>query len=148
MKLRLYRGGLAESMATIVEIEPTMEALLQEVRKEMANVISFPDSALTIKPYGFDSRTNWNTYIVEIQSFGVYGFTDGPLTFKSGDFVRTARVLEPRDFTLEGQMNRRCNTTGTVVAEHNSHGLCYDVRHVDGSLGCYDPDEITLEPKE
>jgi hypothetical protein len=134
-------------MATVVEIEPTMEALLQEVRKEMANVISFPDSALTIKPYG-------DYYVVEIQGFGVYGFTDGPLAFKSGDFVRTARALEPRDFTLEGQMNRRCNTIGTVVAdwqsspEHNSHGLCYDVRHVDGSLGCYDPDEITLEPKE
>jgi hypothetical protein len=73
-------------------------------------------------------------------------------TFKLGDFVRTAQTLEPRDFTPEGQLSRRCNATGYVVGEHNSHGLCYDVRHEDGvagggTLGCYDPDEITKEPE-
>jgi len=79
MKLRQHRGGLEESMATTIEIEPTMEALLAAVRASMSP-LSVADDSLSVKPYGFDKRINWDTHIVEIQGFGVYGFTDGPLS--------------------------------------------------------------------
>jgi hypothetical protein len=35
---------------------------------------------VSVKPYVFDKRINWDTHIVEIQGLGVYGFTDGPLS--------------------------------------------------------------------
>jgi len=35
---------------------------------------------------------------------------------------------------------------GVVLDHHDSHGLCYDVRHDDGSFCCYDPDEIEKLP--
>jgi hypothetical protein len=34
---------------------------------------------VTIKPYCYDNRIGWDTYIVIVKGHGVYGFTNGPL---------------------------------------------------------------------
>ena len=56
------------------------------------------------------------------------------------------RTLEPKadNYTAEGKKKRKWGVTGIIIAHHNSHGLCYDVRHDDGSVGTYDPDELEL----
>lgn len=33
---------------------------------------------------------------------------------------------------------------GEVIGEHNSHGLCYDVQHEDGTTVSYDPLELEV----
>ena len=78
-------------------------------------------------------------------SYDEYHFQyDAPLEkFKIGARVKTADEISQRDFSKEAMKYRRTNTIGTVVREHNSHGLCYDVYHdADGTIGCYDPDEL------
>ena len=37
------------------------------------------DKHLVIEEYGYDNRINWNTYIVYLPDYGVWGFTDGPV---------------------------------------------------------------------
>jgi hypothetical protein len=32
-----------------------------------------------IEPYGYDQRIGWYTYIVSMEGYGVFGFTNGPL---------------------------------------------------------------------
>ena len=59
-----------------------------------------------------------------------------------GVAVRTAATLEQRDFLPE--TIRRASVNGLVVRSKTGHGLCYEVRHVDGECGWYDPDELTL----
>ena len=59
----------------------------------------------------------------------------------------TVRTTEPNEskreeWTDEGWAKRKWGVTGTVLTHHDSHGLCYDVQHPDGSVGCYDPSEI------
>lgn len=66
----------------------------------------------------------------------------GPVRFKVGDRVSTSGILENRDFNEEAIRTRRPNAKGTVTGHHDSHGLCYVVRHDDGVSGCYDPDEL------
>ena len=39
--------------------------------------------------------------------------------------------------------DRRWGVSGGVFNESDSHGLCYQVKHDDGSLGWYDPSELT-----
>lgn len=34
-------------------------------------------SALQITPYGLDPRTRWDTYLITIPGYGVWGFSDG-----------------------------------------------------------------------
>jgi len=64
-----------------------------------------------------------------------------------GAAVRTAAALEQRDFLPE--TIRRASVNGLVVRSKTGHGLCYEVRHVDGECGWYDPDELTkLAPVE
>jgi AMMECR1 domain-containing protein len=56
------------------------------------------------------------------------------------------RTLEPKadNYTDEGVKKRKWGVNGVIIAHHNSHGLCYDVRHEDGSIGTYDPNELEL----
>jgi hypothetical protein len=85
MKFRFHRGGLDESMATAVDIEPTKVAITKHCNAQYTGSAStrpmvYHAQYIEVKPYGFDSRINWDTYIVTMSGYGVIGFTDGPVT--------------------------------------------------------------------
>ncbi len=49
----------------------------------------------------------------------------------------------PADWTAEAVARRRFGVTGVVVQHHDSHGLCFDVRHDDDdTVGCYEEREL------
>ena len=78
MKFREHRGGLTESMATVVDVDgKTALIALMRDRLKPYN-FTFEDADLTVEPYVFDERIGWDTYIVSIKGYGVAGFTDGP----------------------------------------------------------------------
>lgn len=80
MKIREHRRGFAESMETVVEIEPTIEAVAGVIRKVWGESIG-KCMIVTVTPYyGFDQRNGWDTHIVVVAGHGVFGFTDGPLS--------------------------------------------------------------------
>ena len=61
------------------------------------------------------------------------------------------RTTEPNmskrgDWTDEGWASKKWGVQGTVITHHDSHGLCYDVRHEDGTQGCYEPSELDVVP--
>lgn len=63
-----------------------------------------------------------------------------------GTTVRTTQPnLEQRgEWTDEGWAKRKWGVKGKILTHHDSHGLCYDVLHEDGSQGCYNPSEIEV----
>lgn len=68
-----------------------------------------------------------------------------PRTFQTGDRVLTRRIINPpTDWTPEAARLRRFEVEGTVIQSHNGHGLCYTIRHQDGSMGAYEPQELEL----
>lgn len=81
MKLRQHKGGYAESMATVIEIDPTQAALLNAIKE--AAVVGTPDplteDMIGVTFASVDPRSGWYTHIVTIRGWGVYGYTDGPL---------------------------------------------------------------------
>ena len=80
MKIREHRGHLAESMETVKEIEPTKEALFNFIKdsfKCWPTMSKIKETDIHIESYGYDNRIDWNTYIVTIDGYGVFGFTDG-----------------------------------------------------------------------
>ena len=78
MKLRQHRGLLADSMTTVIEIEPTIEALEQAIRDSLS--VQFSPKDIHVTFYCNDARIQWNNcHIVTIDGYGVYGFTDGPI---------------------------------------------------------------------
>jgi hypothetical protein len=78
-KVREHRGTLDESMETMFDVvdfdqlvravQRTLERYGQTVTAEMVHV----------EPYGWDGRIGWNTHVVLVDGYGVWGMTNGPL---------------------------------------------------------------------
>ena len=82
MKFRDHRGSLTESMATVIDIPPTLEALKIIINTELGKygVPEISDEMITVESYGFDNRIGWDTHIVIVNGYGVYGYIDGPIS--------------------------------------------------------------------
>jgi hypothetical protein len=71
---RMHRGGLKEAMKTVQPVKS-----LDEIY-EISGIAQYGiENKLKINHYCFDSRINWDTYIVTCEGFGVIGFTNGDL---------------------------------------------------------------------
>lgn len=80
-KFRSHRGGLSEAMAEMQTFQ-NREELITHIKKELAEVNQnyiVSKHTVEIKPYTYDERIGWNTYMVTLKEYGVFGFTDGPV---------------------------------------------------------------------
>lgn len=78
-KLREHRGTLSQSMETVIEFEGR-EELYKIIKEELGRYsMNIWPEMIEVKPYGYDERIEWDTYIVTVDGYGVYGFTDGPV---------------------------------------------------------------------
>lgn len=77
---RPVRGGLDESMKEKKELGSTAE-LVAAIEDHWNNKVA----SLFVKPYGFDVRINWDTYIVMVKfargihEFVPVGYTNAPV---------------------------------------------------------------------
>ena len=78
MKFRFNRELLDESMETMIDIPPTIEAIQDAMRSAYGKLFKHIKGQIKVEPYGYDDRIGWDTYIVFIDGYGVIGFTDGP----------------------------------------------------------------------
>jgi len=97
MKLRKRLIPFEASMATTIEIEPTVEAVIQAIKETFPNIpVVVTDKTVHVIPYGYDGKSGWNTYSVSIDDWGVYGFTDGPLQEYPGEALKVGyRIWSP-----------------------------------------------------
>jgi hypothetical protein len=47
-------------------------------------------------------------------------------------------------WTDEGWNARQWGINGSILTHRDSHGLYYEVKHPDGSVGAYDPSELKV----
>jgi len=63
----------------------------------------------------------------------------------NGTPVQTRPVEDPSDdWTEEALSSRQWGVVGVVTRHHDSHGLTYEVKHPDESIGHYEPRELEL----
>ncbi len=81
VKFREHKSTLEDSMKTVVEVGSK-----QELARVIANCLGIRSHGLNISVdtiqinfYGFDTRINWDTYIVTLANYGVVGFISGKL---------------------------------------------------------------------
>lgn len=76
MKFREHRGSLDASMETIVELEPTVDALVNHLNAT-CSMFEFKAEDLRLKFTGSDRRIAWNeSWYVYFEGFGVIGMSD------------------------------------------------------------------------
>ena len=71
---------------------------------------------------------------------------EGYSRLRPGTWVITFKSAERDTWTDNTRSACQWGAKGTIVAHHDSHGLCYDVIHADGTTACYDPDELGPYP--
>ncbi len=66
-----------------------------------------------------------------------------------GTRVRTTESkTKDTEWMPEARAARKWGVEGVIIMHHDSHGLCYDVLHDDGTNGSYEPTEFeVLKPK-
>lgn len=74
---REHRSSLSESMETVKEIE-SLDDIYNSTDFKKYEIVN----DLRIDPYCYDSRINWDTYIVTSPDYGIVGFTNGPIQEK------------------------------------------------------------------
>jgi hypothetical protein len=79
MLIREHRGGYQESMQTVAEISNSMNAVRVYIC-EALSPFGFYTKEITIKPYRFDERNSWDTYIITVKGYGVFGFCNQNVT--------------------------------------------------------------------
>lgn len=52
--------------------------------------------------------------------------------------------MEAEDWSEEAKKTRRHEESGVVIGHHDSHGLCFDVQHIDGVKSCYELHELIV----
>jgi hypothetical protein len=76
MKFREHRGSLDAAMETLVELDPTVSALVSHLNNA-TSVFEFKAEDLRLKYTGPDSRIGWKeSWYVYFEGFGVIGMSD------------------------------------------------------------------------
>jgi len=70
-----------------------------------------------------------------------------PIPLETSVITTQANPHLTNEWTVEAKTRRIWGAQGHVIAHHDSHGLCYKIRHSDGSVGCYDPSELRILKK-
>lgn len=74
---RPHKGIYAESMAEVKEIisyEGFVECIKKQLKHTSHGMVISKDT-VTVKPYRYDPRNQWNTHIVKLEGYGTLGFT-------------------------------------------------------------------------
>jgi len=84
-KFREHKGLLCDSIETVKEFS-SKEDLVKHLQNKLDiwYVGKYDLNKLIIEKYGegIDKRIGWDTYIVYLDGYGVFGFTDGPVYMK------------------------------------------------------------------
>lgn len=89
MRIREHRAGLAESLLTVQEIRDRTH-LVETLQTSLApSGFRVDATAVHVEPYTFDPRIGWNTHLITIDGYGVWGMADGPIPVEAGENGRT-----------------------------------------------------------
>ncbi len=82
MLFREHRETLAESMETCVEMlnsKDTLTEYILNVLEDYGYTKQDILSDISVPYYAYDKRNGWDTYIVLLKGYGVFGFTNEPV---------------------------------------------------------------------
>lgn len=125
----------------------------EEVRNRLAEHLGktiikhFPSSMVDCFVFPFDVKQGFWTKPQVDQAYKLT--TEGSVQkyppIAPGTKVKTTeKQLPDTEWSEEVLANRKWGVKGVVLRHYDSHGLCYDVRHEDGTVGCYDPSEFEI----
>jgi hypothetical protein len=105
MWLRENRRTIWQSLATSVRIKNRAQLVRYIAGRMRKSRVAITDDMVHVTHYGYDDRIDWDEFIVVVEGFGVFGYTDEPCpsaleTAQPADIVETEFALsQPRQKT-------------------------------------------------
>lgn len=94
MKFRHHRGSLAESMRTVVELDPSLEALRAHLTSSRKNDPHGNHVGnLVVSYYGEDNRIGWSITYIVTEDGNAIGFTNGPINVENSREIKDDQEL-------------------------------------------------------
>ena len=139
----------------IIEVTGLIEKpeCTEEVRNRLAEHLGktiikhFPSSMVDCFVFPFDVKQGFWTKpkVSQVYESNTEDSAKKYSPIASGTKVKTTgEHLSDIAWSEELQANRKWGVTGTVLRHYCGLGLYYDVRHEDGTEGCYDPSELEI----
>jgi hypothetical protein len=79
--MRESKPTIEESLATIQDIEGRTQLVRWIFDALGEKGVTVTDEMIHVSHYGFDDRIDWDEYIIVVDRYGVFGFTDGPCPY-------------------------------------------------------------------
>jgi hypothetical protein len=76
MWLRENRRTIWQSLATSVRIKNRAQLVRYIAGRLRESRVAITDDMVHVTHYGYDDRIDWDEYIVVVEGFGVFGYTD------------------------------------------------------------------------
>ena len=81
MRMRESKPTIEESLATIQNLEGRTQLVRRIFDALGEKGVIVTDEMIHVSHYGFDDRIDWDEYIIVVDRYGVFGFTDGPCPY-------------------------------------------------------------------
>ncbi len=78
MWLRENRRTIWQSVATSVRIKNRAQLVRHIAGRMRKSRVAITDDMIYVTHYGYDDRIDWDEYIIVVEGFGVFGYTDEP----------------------------------------------------------------------
>jgi hypothetical protein len=93
MWLRENRRTIWQSLATSMRIKNRAQLVRTIAGKLRKSRAAITDDMIHVTHYGYDDRIDWDEYIVVVEGFGVFGYTDEPCPYAS-QTAQPAEIIE------------------------------------------------------
>jgi hypothetical protein len=97
MWLRENRRTIWQSLATSVRIKNRAQLIRYIAGKLRKSRVAITDDMIHVTHYGYDDRIDWDEYIVVVEGFGVFGYTDEPCPY-AVQAAQPAEIIETEIF--------------------------------------------------
>lgn len=115
--------------------EVWLHVFAQELRREGER------KAIVVEEGGFRDEPGPMKVLTREQFIEEYEI-DCPEIFLQKDFAVETVETEKKSDDWNEPGDRKFGVKGVIVDESDAHGLCYKVKHEDGTFGWYDPWEL------
>jgi hypothetical protein len=78
MWLRENRRTIWQSLATSVRIKNRAQLVRYIAGRLRKSRVAITDDLVHVSHYGYDDRIDWDEYIIVVEGFGVFGYSDEP----------------------------------------------------------------------
>lgn len=117
-----------------------LHVFAKELERQDENGEFPPRQAVVVEEGGFIEELR--TKLMTREQFREEYEIDCPEIFMQKGFGVTTVETEKKSDDWNEPGDRKFGVKGVIVDESDAHGLCYKVKHEDGTFGWYDPWEL------